>query len=203
MRMLLTICTALTASGMLANPSLAHAEDGIASLDDIVLLARSDISDLTTLTFLKYRTLDFVPDAGAVQRLQESGVSKEIVSYLLQRDATSLVVAPAYVVATGYNSIYPSYYYGARLVGTTTYPLSWYSHHYYPRGFASIYRPGAHFGPGSSIGHPVGFSLSHDRDPALSPAPVGGNHPLGHSAFDAGHSVGYGLSHAIGHGIGH
>ena len=196
MKTVLTVCTALTASAMLLNPSLAYSQDGMVSLDDVVLLAQSDISEQTILTFLKYRKLEFALDAGAVQRLREGGVSEEIIRFMLQQDAKSVVATPNYVVATGYNTGYPSYYYGARLVGATAYPLSWYNHHYYPHAYTTVYRPGAHYGPSSNAGYEVGISPGHE--PIHSPGILGGNHRIGHSALSLGHNVGHSVSHSRG-----
>jgi hypothetical protein len=199
MKTALTLCAALIASGMLLNPSLAYSQDGTVSLDDVVLLAQSDISDQTILTYLKYRNLDLALDADAVQRLRKDGVSEEIIRYLLERDSTSVAATPTYVVATGYNTGYPSYYYGARLVGTTVYPLSWYHHHYYPLRFSTVYRPGAHYGPG--ISHSVGVSPGHE--PIHSPGILGGNHRIGQSGLSLGRNVGHNVSHSSGISGGH
>ena len=58
---LLTFCTALAACNTL-NPAPAYSQDGMVSLDDVVLLAHSDISDQTIMTFLDFRKLDFALD---------------------------------------------------------------------------------------------------------------------------------------------
>ena len=73
MRTIATICISLFASGTLFVPSLAHPQDDTAGLDDVVLLEKSDISDHTILTFLKYRKLDFVLDAEVL--VDAAGVS--------------------------------------------------------------------------------------------------------------------------------
>jgi hypothetical protein len=205
MKTVLTTCIALAASGMLLKPLPAYSKDGTASVEDIVLLAQSDISQQTILTFLKHRKLDFAVDADAVKSLREGGVGDEIIRYLSQPDATPTARTPAYVVATGYSTSYPSYYFGARLVGTTAYPLSWYNHHYYPPGYASVFRPGAHYGPSSSVGHSDGASLVHDS--LYAPGVHGGNPLLDHSALrpehygqeGRNHSRGYGREHSLGH----
>jgi hypothetical protein len=197
------VCATLTALGMLLNPSPAYSQDGGVSLDDVILLAQTDISDQTVLVFLKYRNLSFVLDADAVRRLSEAGVSEQVITYLLTKDAAPVAAAPTYVVSTGYNTTYPSYYYGTRLVGTTAYRLSWYNHHYYPFGYAAGYRPGAHYDSGSGVGHSVGIALGHDGAPIHTPGILGGEHQIGHSAVGLGHSIGLGQSHSRGSGRGH
>jgi len=52
MRTIPGICAALAVSGTLFSPSLAYSQDGMVSLDDVVLLATSDVADQTILVFL-------------------------------------------------------------------------------------------------------------------------------------------------------
>ena len=98
---------------------------------------------------------------------------------MLKRDASSIVATPAYVVATGYNSPLPSYYFGTRLVGVTAYPLSWYQHHYSPLGVASVYRSNTHFDQFLNDGHSAGSALGHSIH---APRFHGGNHRIDHNA---------------------
>ncbi len=208
MRRAVIFCAVLTLSSMFFTLSSVKAQDNTVSLDDVVMLVQSDISTPTILTFLKYRSLDFELDAEALQQLRAAGVSEEIIRSMRAQEASSVEVAPApaYVVATGYNTAYPSYYYGARLVGATTFPLSWYSHHYYHHGYTSIYRPNTHYAAFSDgLSHAVGGSLGHNRQPAHLPGTYGGDHQVGHSSAVVGHSgrggrsVGHGARHNISH----
>jgi hypothetical protein len=201
MKTIVATCIALAASAMLFSPLPAYAKDGVVSVDDVVLLVQSDISQQTILTFLKHRSLDFAVDADAVKLLREGGVGEEIIRYLSRQEATSVAGTPAYVVATGYNTSYPSYYFGARLVGATTFPLGWYDHHYYPPGYASIFRPGAHYGPSSSVGHSDGASLVHDS--LYAPGIHSDNQLLDHSALRPEHYGQQGRSHSLGYGSEH
>ncbi len=206
MRRVITICAALTLSGFFLNPSLAYSQDDMVSVDDIVMLVKTDISEQTMLTFLQNRRISFTLDAAALQRLRAGDVSEEIIRFLLEQEASSVgaapAPAPAYVVPTGYNTAYPSYYYGARLVGTTSFPLSWYSHHYYHHGYTSIYRPNASHGLFSdSVSRPATSSLGHDRDPVHLPGTYGGDHQVSHSNQLRGHSSSG--NHSLGHSSGH
>lgn len=200
MRRVAIFCTVLTLSSMFFTPSSVKAQDNRVSRDDVVMLVQSDISVPTILTFLKYRQFDFALDAEALQQLRAAGVSEKIIRSMLEQEASSVgtapAPAPAYVVATGYNTAYPSYYYGARLVGTTAFPLSWYSHRYYHHGYTSIYRPNTHYAAFSDgISHSVGGTLGHDRQPAHLPGTYGGDHQVGHSSAVVGH----GARHNPGH----
>ena len=193
------LLAALTASSMLS-PAPAYSQDDMASLDDVLLLAQNDISDQTILTFLKYRRLDFPLDAKAVQRLRDGGVSDDVIRFVLERDATTIAALPTYVVPTGYRTGYPSYYYGARLVGTTEFPLGWYKHHYFRFGYTTVYSYPQHHSPSHSLGHSVGITLGHDRDRLHIPILHGRNHLI---RRHGGHSPGHSGGHRRGHWGGH
>jgi len=179
MRTIATVCVSLLVSATFFIPSLAHSQDDVAGLDDVVLLQKSDISEQTILTFLKYRKIGFALDTEALDRLRESGVSEKIISYMLIQNTSPVTATPAYVVATGYNSPLPSYYFGTRLVGATEYPLSWYQHRYSPLGIASVYRSNTHFDQFLNDGHAPGSAL---RDSIHAPRVHGGNNRIDHSA---------------------
>ena len=70
--------------------------------------------------------------------------------------------------------------------------LSWYNHHYYPHAYTTVYRPGAHYGPG--ISHSAGISPGYE--PIHAPGILGGSHRIGHSALNLGHNVGHRVSHS-------
>ena len=176
-------------------------------MDDIVLLAESDISDQTILTFIRYRQLDFVLDAKGVQRLREAGVSEDVIQYLLNRDATPVAAIRTYVIPTGYATGYPSYYYGARLVGTTMFSLGWYDHHYFGLGYTTDYRYPRHYYQSHSLSHSGSITLGHGYAPIHgSSLSVGHRNSLGHSIgqrHGLGHSVSHGGGHSVNHGGGH
>ena len=128
----LVLCVALAACSV-PSPALLQDDDTV-SLDDIVFLAQSDISDQTILTYLKHRRLDFVLDAEGVQELREAGVSEEIIRYLLENPYALNSVWTAYARPVDYYASYPSYYYGTTLVSVTVFPHYWYDHHYFGFG---------------------------------------------------------------------
>ncbi len=198
----LAICTTLAACSML-NPAPALSQESTVSLDDIVLLAQSNISDQTIMTFLWYRQLDFVLDAKGIERLRAGGVSDDIIQYLLEQDDTAIASVPAYVVPTGYRTAYPSYYYGARLVGTTVFPLDWYNHHYFGIGHSTVYSYPHHYSRRHSLGHSVGITLGHDRHRLHVPSLHGRNHLIRHGGHSLGHSGGHRRGHSGGHRRGH
>jgi hypothetical protein len=196
----LAVCAALVTYSLL-NPVAALSQENMVSLDDIILLAESDVSDQTIMTFLWYRQLDFVLDSKGIQRLRAAGVSDDVIRYLLEQDATAIASVPAsvpasppaYVVPTGYRTAYPSYYYGARLVGTTVFPLGWYDHHYFGFSRGSVYSYPLHDSESHGLGHSVGIGLGHSVG-------IGLDHSAG---IGLGHSAGIGLGHSAGIGLGH
>ena len=185
------------------NPAPAYSQAGIVSFDDMLLLAQNDISEQTILTFLKYRKLAFALDAKTVQRLRDGGVSDAVIRFLLERDATTIAALPTYVVPTGYRTGYPSYYYGARLVGTTEFPLAWYNHHYFRFGYTTVYSYPQHHSPSHSLGHSVGIARGHDREPLHVSGIHGRNHVIGHAGQSLGHSGGQRRGHSLRHHRGH
>jgi len=64
------------------------------SLEDVILLAQSGISDETILVFLDYRDIDFDLSPEEILRLREAGVSEEIIRYLLERTEVQLEGVP-------------------------------------------------------------------------------------------------------------
>ena len=88
-RALLFACCAVLAASCSINAVAPPAPQAVVSLDDVVLLARSDISDQTIFTFLDFRELGFVLDAQSLLLLRESGVSEAVIRYLLEIDGTS------------------------------------------------------------------------------------------------------------------
>ena len=193
---LLAFYTSLAACSTLT-PVPAYSQDGMVSLDDVVLLAQSEISDQTILTFLRYRQLDFVLDAKGVQRLREAGVSEDVIQYLLEQDATPLAVLPTYVVSSGYRTGYPSYYYSPRFVGITVFPLGWYNHHYFGFGYAADHH-GLNHHLGHSLGHRVGDHRNHDL--GLSGGHVGRHRSVHGGARHFGHNSGHVGRHRSVHG---
>ena len=196
------LLAALTASSMLS-PATAYSQDDMVSLDDVLLLVQNDISDQTILTFLKYRKLDFPLDAIAMQRLREGSVSETVIRSLLEPDDAPTAAIRTYVVPTGYSTGYPSYYYGARLIGTTAFPLSWYNNHYFVSGHGTAYGHVLSYSEGHSPGHSADMAFGHVPGPIHATGIHGGNHPIDHGARSPGHSSRYGVGHSLRHHRGH
>ncbi|MCH7667253.1 MAG: hypothetical protein IH936_15150 [Acidobacteria bacterium] len=196
---ILMVCSVLAFAGAL------QAAPSSVTLEDVILLARADISDETILAFLDYREVDFELGPDEILGLREAGVSEEIIRYLLERTGARLEQVP---VTRDY--YYPSRYYatyygpGAGIyLGASILPHSWwYDFHYLHLG-------GHHLGPNhhglTRYGH---GSVSHASINGL------GGHRVGHLAgghvgrqalhhrdnrHPAGGRVGGGHSSTVGH----
>ncbi|MCH8890281.1 MAG: hypothetical protein IH827_04265 [Myxococcales bacterium] len=183
---------------VLATPAAAaHLPE--VSLEDLTLLARSDISDETILVFLDPREIGFELDADAIARLREQGVSDEVIRYLLERtDARSerddrVVYVSAGAYPPRYYAPYYGYgvfpYFGAAILWHWTHGYHWVDHHLVG---------------GHHLGVSVGHSASHGaRHHASAGHLVGGHRSRGHSSgrhAAVSHLGSHGASHA---GVGH
>lgn len=102
-------------------PATAQATNQPVTIDDVIQLAQSGISDETMITFLDTREIGFVPSAEMIVRLRAAGVSEDVICYLLERTAAvpAPVPPPPVTYAPGYG-----------------YPLAYYSPGYYAAGIA-------------------------------------------------------------------
>ena len=118
------------------------------SIDDMVLLVSSGISDETILAFLKDRELDFVLSREIRLTLAQSGITNTVMRYLREQVTALNPPLPTGTAGTVYSlANYPSYYGAGRHSGTV-FPLAWYSHHYF--GFhRSASHPYTHVDSGS------------------------------------------------------
>ncbi len=110
--------------------SSVEANQNTTSLDDITLLSKRGLSDKTILIFLKNRELDFALSAKNIDQLLQSGVSENVVQYLLQQSSvapTSIASIPAPIAPTTYIAAptvtyvtpYPNYYYAPHYIDHT------------------------------------------------------------------------------------
>ena len=192
--LLFALCSALIGPGALS--AAAASERSTVSLDDLVLLAQSDISDQTIMTFLDYRVLKFALDVETVLMLRQAGVSEAVIRYLLEQAATANGARAAYTVVTDYSArAYPSYYYSSRRIGRSIYPFGWYDHGYLGYGYHTIhhYTPHDYHDYGAHrLGHGASVTLSH-----------GTRGTLGHNG-NASHTLNLGGGHRSRlHGTGH
>ena len=95
------------------SPANAEATHTAVSLEDVILLAQSGISDETILTFLNSREIGLVLTPEDVARLRDAGVSEEIIRYLLERTGPRAEDAPYYAVPVGSGYAYPPGYYAS------------------------------------------------------------------------------------------
>ena len=179
----------------LAFPAGAEALRGPVSLENVIVLAQSGISDETILAFLEPRQVAFDLDADEIARLKEAGVSEEIIRYLLEKagappretGASTVVVVPAYPYSSRY--YWPYYVFGTVLhLGGWIYPHRW-DHHLAPthtlarvhhREGLDAHTPGGHrFSEGRGV-HYSGHSRAGHRGRLL-------HHSQGHSA--GGHAT--------------
>ena len=98
---------------LLLGAGAARAQDRPASLDDVVLLAQSGLSDDTILSFLETRSIGFVLSAASIVQLRAAGVSEVIIRYLLERFGVASVPQPVYTAPILPGSAYPVSYYAA------------------------------------------------------------------------------------------
>ena len=178
---------------LLATPvAAAHLPE--VSLEDLTLLAGSDISDETILVFLDFREIGFELDSEVIAHLRKQGVSDEVIRYLLERtdarrerdDRVVYVSAdpypPRYYVPYYGYGVFP--YFGAAILWHWTYGFHW---------------VGDHFVGGHHLGVYGGHSASHGaRHYASTGHLVGGHRSRGHSS--GGHAA---VSHLGSHGANH
>jgi len=104
---------------LLLGAGAARAQGRPASLDDVVLLAQSGLSDDTILSFLETRSIGFVLSAASIVQLRAAGVSEVIIRYLLKRFGVASVPQPVYTAPIWPGSAYPVSYYAASYAPVT------------------------------------------------------------------------------------
>ncbi|MEE8474403.1 MAG: hypothetical protein V3T01_03570, partial [Myxococcota bacterium] len=108
----------------LAFPASAGALTAPASLEDIVLLAESGVSDETIRVFLNSRPLNFDLDADAIALLKSAGISEELLQHLLDSVGETASRTGADVVVVVAADPYPYHYYGSYYLPGATLHLS-------------------------------------------------------------------------------
>ena len=225
-----TLLWVLCASTLLITSSSLSAATGSSqqqrtvSIDDMVLLVSSGISDETILAFLKDRELDFLLSREIRLLLAQSGITNTVMQYLNDQETALNPPLPTGVALTGYNSMnYPSYYRSGRISGSL-FPFAWYSHHYFGSHSSAShpYTPVYSTSPGihqeSGVSHRLEdatHSLTHLGEHQNSLTDVIHHSSLReHSAphnphyprrYSAGHIGGHAQNfrHTIGHSVGH
>ena len=108
----------------LAFPASAGALTAPASLEDIVLLAESGVSDETIRVFLNSRPLNFDLDADAIALLKSAGISEELLQHLLDSVSATASRTDADVVVVVAADPHPYHYYGSYYLPGATLHLS-------------------------------------------------------------------------------
>ena len=200
--------TALLCVLLWTTPAAAQATRQPVTIDDIVQLAQSGISDETIITFLDTREIAFVPNARAIVRLRAAGVSEDVIRYLLER--TAAVPAPvypppiAYGPGYGYPSAYysPGYYAGG-IVFSAGFPIlpHWLHDHHFSRvTVGHVFAGGGHVVAGLADFHHGGVT---PFSAPFHPSDGHGFTSVGLSPLNAGHSIGAGHIDAVHGASGH
>lgn len=187
---LASICISLS---LASNFALADTSDTgrLTSLNDISLLAQRGLSDETILIFLEKRSLDFNLTAENIDQLLQSGVSEDVVQYLLQQQTSQ----PVYVTTptATYINPYPTYYYSPQYNHiSTSAPLL--------HGFAAASYT---FGHHETFQPHYSNSISHSQRPQHSGVAIIHNSGLsvGHNSSNNRHNN---VTHSSGgHNVGH
>ena len=139
---------------LLCAPAAAQANNRSVTIDDVIQLTQSGISDETIITFLETREIRFVLSPQDIVRLRAAGISEELLRYLLQHTAADQ--PPAYLPPVAYGSGYgvpgypAGYYtpaYAAGVVLSVGFPIvpHWLHEHHI-----------SHVAPHGAVGHLFG-----------------------------------------------
>jgi len=185
---------------LLFAPGAARASERPATIDDVIQLVQTGLSDETIITFLETRGVGFVPGPQEIVRLRTAGVSEDVIRYLLRLSAA--IRAPAYSPPVGYAPGYagPGYpvaystpVYAAGAVFSVGFPIvpHWLRDHHI-----------SHVVPHGVVGHVFGggvhvitgrADVHHGLSPFTSPV-----HPnVGHGVTSVGFTTA-GVTHAAG-----
>jgi len=139
------------------------------TMEDLLLLAASRVSDEIILAFIETREIGFTPGAAEIVRLREAGLSEDVIRQLLTRTAAAREIGADYAPAR--TAFYPTqqYYYGPSYFigfGGTRHRL--FDHHHVFVHPITVHRvflhPGTFVGPRAfdpGTGHH--FGLHHDK----------------------------------------
>jgi len=145
---------------LLLATTAAAAHRPTVSVEDLTLLAASDLSNETILVFLDRHEIGFEFDPETISRLRQQGVSDEIIRYLLERrDLSSERVARVAYVSVGAHPhrYYEPYYrdgvlpyFGAAILWHWAHGYHWVDHRLV--GGYHFGHPASHGGRGHSRG---------------------------------------------------
>ncbi len=159
------------------------------TLDDLLLLAESGVSDKTILAFIEPREITFTLGTEEIAKLRKAGLSEEVIQYLLAKSRQAGLTYDQYIKPP-VPYPYPGYYYGPSLyLGFGGGHHALFDHHFVGLHHAAPHHTGLHRG--------TPFHVAHSRS-------TGGHH-IGHtSQFAVGsgstHSTSINSSHNTGRG---
>ncbi len=199
---LYAFCTLLITSSSL-NAATASSQRRTVSIDDLVLLVSSGISDETILAFLKDRELDFLLSREIRLTLAQAGITNSVMRYLREQETALNPPLPADTARTAYSlANYPSYY-GAGRINGTVFPLGWYSHYYFGSHQSTGHPYIPVYGGSPGVDHGVGISHSISSSAIHSETLLEHQNSLDHYILHEGSGLSHSTQHSLGHTVGH
>ncbi len=208
MRVNWIVCLGLLAGLLSTNAGLAlQPQEELESLElqkvtlqDVALLAKSDLSDETTLVFLETRELNFELDVETLTQLRDQGVSDEVIQFLLKKSARSESSDDrgAHLSTTpdpSWYYAYPSWYYGFYYLHD---PFTHYGHSVSHHWIHDRYRSDGHHLTGHSHSRSVVHSASHNGAGHESSRRRSGDHGQQDHLADGGSGEHAGSGHSKG-----
>jgi len=162
---------------------IAYAGHLNVTLDDLLLLAESEVSDKTILAFIEPREITFTLGTEEIAKLRKAGLSEEVIQYLLAKSRQAGLTYDQYIKPP-VPYPYPGYYYGPSLyLGFGGGHHALFDHHF------------------------VGLHHAAPHHTGLPPHHTGLHHDtsihIGHSRSTGGHHIGHTSQFAVGNGSTH
>ena len=165
---------------------IAYAGHLNVTLDDLLLLAESEVSDKTILAFIEPREITFTLGTEEIAKLRKAGLSEEVIQYLLAKSRQAGLTYDQYIKPP-VPYPYPGYYYGPSLyLGFGGGHHALFDHHFVGLHHAAPHHTGLHH----AAPHHTG--LHHDT-----------SIHIGHSRSTGGHHIGHTSQFAVGNGSTH
>ena len=200
---LCAFCTLLITSSSLSAADMSSQQRTV-SIDDLVLLVSSGISDETILAFLKDRELDFLLSREIRLTLAQAGITNTVMRYLREQETALNPPLPADTARTAYSLANYSSYYGSGRISGSLFPLDWYSHHYFGSSHQSTGHPYIPvYGGSPGIDHGAGISHSLSSSTIHLETLLEHQNSLAHYILHEGSGLSHSTQHSLGHTVGH
>jgi hypothetical protein len=168
------------------------------TLNDLLLLAESGVSDKTFLAFIEPREITFTPGTEEIAKLRKAGLSEEVIQYLLANNRQAGLTYNRYINPPVAYS-YPRYYYGSSLyLGFGRGHHALFDNHFVGLDHSAPHHTGLYHGAsfnvihsGSTGGHQIGHSSYH----GVNTTSTGINSSHSTSGSNA-HTAGLNISHS-------